>query len=349
MAYSVNAKIAGMKPYSPISVKYRIRLDANESFIAPPPEIAKRISEAAASVQFNRYPDPYAGELCHAFAGYYGIPDENVVAGNGSDELISLFESSFLMKGETLVTLSPDFSMYRFYSGLNETNCCEFKKNNDFTVDVGRLIDTVNEKKARMVIFSNPCNPTSLGLKREEIRRLLKSVDALVVLDEAYMDFWDQSLLSEVNDYDNLVILRTCSKAMGLAGIRLGFAVTDYRIADLLRAVKSPYNVNAVTQRIGAAVLSETDWLKNCRKNIIASKNSLYNLLKPLEPEGVKAMDGVTNFVTVRLKNGVQIWNELLKRGIAVRCFGDFLRITAGTDEENRAVAKALAAAVQAD
>lgn len=125
-----------------------------------------------------------------------------------------------------------------------------YQKKEDLTIDVDALIAAVNESGAKVVLFSNPCNPTSLGLCREEVRKLITSVSALVVLDEGYMDFWDQSLLGEVAQYDNLIILRTCSKAFGMAAVRLGFArgksETD---ADAARG-EIPYNVNSVSQKM---------------------------------------------------------------------------------------------------
>lgn len=350
MSYSVNEKIRDLKPYDPIEGSYRIRLDANESFQTLPPEILEKLRSAASSVALNRYPDPLAGEVCRAFADYYGISPENVAAGDGSDELISLLEEAFLMRGETILTLSPDFSMYRFYSGIAEANCVDFKKDSDFSINVDELIRTAKQTKARIILFSNPCNPTSVGLYREDVRRLIRSVDALVVLDEAYMDFWNQSLLQEVNEYDNLIILRTCSKAVGLAAVRLGFAVANTTLIRLLKAVKSPYNVNSVTQKIGAAVLREKDWLQMCTEKMVDSKNALYQGLKQVEadfPERIHAIDGVTNFVTVLMADSKAIYRKLLAQGIAVRCFSGFLRITAGSQSENAEVLKALRLALR--
>lgn len=349
MAYSVNAKIRNLKPYDPIQGNYRIRLDANESFRQPPKEIMDKIKDAAASVAYNRYPDPYADELCHAFADFYHIDPENVMAGNGSDELISILSGAFLMKGEGVMTLSPDFSMYRFYCGINETKCYEYQKNPDFTVNVDDLIRMVQDYKIRMLIFSNPCNPTSLGLRREEVRHLIRSVDALVVLDEAYMDFWDQSLLEEVENYDNLIILKTCSKAIGMAGIRLGFAVANPTLIRSLKAVKSPYNVNAVSQKIGTVILKKKEWLQTCLQEILASKRALYTMLKRMvsnHEDHITVIDGVTNFVMIQISDGERVYQNLLKQGIAVRCFGNYLRVTAGTMEENEDFIRAFEAAL---
>lgn len=349
MAYTVNSKIKNLEPYQAIVGTYRIRLDANESFLTPSPELISKIRDAAASAAFNRYPDPYAQEFCRAFADFYGIDSANVMAGNGSDELISLLFGTFLMKGESVMTLSPDFSMYRFYSGISESKCVEYRKNPDFTIDIDDLILAVNKSGVRMLIFSNPCNPTSFGLKREEIGRLVRSVNALVVLDEAYMDFWDQSMLGEVDDFDNLVILRTCSKAVGMAALRLGIAAANPMLIRSLKAVKSPYNVNALSQKIGTTILREKDWLRFCLREILNSRDSLFTALKQLEaakPGRITVFDTVTNFVTVSLSDSETVYRSLLEQGIAVRCFDGFLRITAGSKEENKEFLRAFSAAL---
>ena len=186
-----------------------------------------QIKNAVENIDYNRYPDPYATELCSAFANYYGISPENVTVFNGSDELITLLMTTFMMAGEALVTVEPDFSMYRFYASLAELKCVSVPKNEDLTINIDTVIKTVNESGARGVVFSNPCNPTSKGISREDVIKLITSVDALVIMDEAYMDFWDSSVLDLVNDYDNLIVMRTASKAIGAAAIRLGFAVAN--------------------------------------------------------------------------------------------------------------------------
>lgn len=338
MAYILNEKIRELKPYEPIKGNYPIRLDANESFILPPHNIILKVYNAVEKIKYNRYPDPLAEELCNAFADFYKVDAANVTAGNGSDELISIISNAFLMKGEKMMTLSPDFSMYKFYSGLNETKCIEYQKKSDFTIDVDELITLINDYNVKMLIFSNPCNPTSIGLKRSDVRHLVRSVNSLVVLDEAYMDFWNQSLLGEVDDYDNLIILRTCSKAFGMAGIRLGFAAANKVLTNSLKAVKSPYNVNLLTQKIGSIVINEHEWIKSCIDEIIKSKNELYHMLKRIEkiyPEKLTVYDSVTNFILLKTPKTDLVFNLLLNNGIAIRYLGDFLRVSAGTTEEN--------------
>lgn len=345
--YTLNEKISGLVPYEPISGTYKIRLDANESCFNLPAEIMAQLHLALDSLDFNRYPDPNARELCAAFAGYYGVDAACVTAGNGSDELISVIMNAFLMKGGTLVTVEPDFSMYRFYASLSEVNCVGLQKADGLTIDIDEVIRTVQQTGAQAVIFSNPCNPTSKALCYEEVRKLLKGTDALIVLDEAYMDFWEQSLLHEINAYDNLLILRTASKAVGAAALRLGFAVSNPVITRALRAVKSPYNVNSFSQAAGAALYKNRDYLSNVKKTIVSLRKALYNSLAGLVqdfPDRLSLIDGSTNFVFVKTREAKGIFDFLLQNGIAVRLMDGYLRITAGTQEENEALIKTLRA-----
>lgn len=348
MTYRLNDKIRDLKPYDPITGYYPIRLDANESFLSIPNSIASKILEAAAFIPYNRYPDSQAFDLCKSFAAYHKINAKNITAGNGSDELISVICNAFLMKSDVMMTLSPDFSMYHFYSTIVEAKCIEYQKNTDLTIDVEEMITLANKNDVKMILFSNPCNPTSLGLKRDEVRRLINSVNALVILDEAYMDFWNESLLDEVNRYDNLIILRTCSKAFGMAGIRLGFAVANLTITNALKAVKSPYNVNSLTQKIGSIIFNEQKLIDTMITEIVASKENLYSEMKRIESSNsdkIVVYPSVTNFVFVKM-DALEMYHALLKAGIAVRFMGDFLRITAGSKKENAELVKVFESAV---
>ncbi len=214
-------------------------------------------------------------------------------------------------------------------------------KKRDFKIEVDRVIETANRENARMIVFSNPCNPTSVVLNRAEVRRLITSVQSLVVLDEAYMDFADESLLSEFSDYDNLLILKTCSKAIGMAAVRLGFAVGQKRLIDVLQAVKSPYNVNTLTQTVGAVIFSHPDYIRTSIQRILESRDDLYKALLKLAnayPEHLAPVKPDTNFVYVQSAESKAIFAHLKEKGVIVRCMGDCLRITAGRNYENEAV-----------
>lgn len=336
--YKLNKKIADLKPYDPVEGTYKIRLDANESCFNFNSEIKAEIGKAIQAVDYNRYPDPNASDLCSAFANYYSISSSNVVAGNGSDELISVIMSAFLMKGEAMAVIEPDFSMYRFYSSIAEVNCIGIEKNPDLSVDINRVIETVNKENVKLIIFSNPCNPTSRGIESAEVIKLVSSVNALVVLDEAYMDFWENSLLQQVSNYSNLIILRTASKAVGAAALRLGFAVANTTIINAIKAVKSPYNVNTISQIIGTIIYNNVKYLYNVKNTIVSNRLELYNSLNSISlkyPARLQITQGTTNFIYIKTCEAKEIYNYLLQNSVAIRYMGEYIRISTGTKEEN--------------
>ena len=342
--YQLNDKIKNLVPYEPISGTYDIRLDANECPDNLPEEIRAQFAQKVRDIAFNRYPDPLASSLVHSFAEYYNIDPALVTAGNGSDELIFLIESAFMQKGDKMLIVSPDFSMYNFYSSICEVSCRSFLKGSSLEIDVDALIETVNREKIDLVIFSNPCNPTGKGITRAEAKKLVKSVGALVILDEAYMDFWTESLLDEVGAYSNLIIFRTASKLVGAAALRLGFAVANPTISRAIKAVKSPYNVNSVSQALGEIVYRQKEYLQKRQKMIVNNKEMLYNGLTEIADaqDDMIVYSSVANFVFVKTDRSRAIWEYLKSRSIVVRLMGEYLRITAGTADEVASVLRAL-------
>ena len=226
--------------------------------------------------------------------------------------------------------------MYNFYSSICEVECGTFTKNDSLDIDVDALIAKINADNIKLLIFSNPCNPTGRGITAEQARKLVNSVNALVVLDEAYMDFWNQSLINKVEDYSNLIIFRTASKAIGSAALRLGFAVANTTISQAIKAVKSPYNVNSFSQAAGGIIYNHPDFLKNRLKTIVLSREKLYNGLVKISADNPSfaPVESVANFVFVKTPDSKRIWEYLKEKSIVVRLMGEYLRITAGTDIE---------------
>ena len=331
-------KLTSLKAYDPITGSYAVRLDANESYFDLPSVLKSKIADQIEQISFNRYPDPLATEVVEAFAAYYHVLPDCVTAGNGSDEIITLLLGTFMEKGQKLVTVSPDFSMYGFYAALSELEVINVPKKSNLQIDTDALIAACQQANA--VVFSNPCNPTSLGLPRADVIRLIESApDCLIIVDEAYMDFWDESVMDLVNKYENLIVLRTCSKAIGLAAARMGFAVMDKYKTSLLRAAKSPYNCDAISQKICAAVLREQTLLRHCCDEIIVQTQRLYTAVNELVQRYPDLLETVypprTNFVFVQTAYAGEIYEQLQKEGIAVRCFPNGLRICAGTRREH--------------
>ena len=345
--YQLNEKIKDLKPYDPIQGSYRVRLDANESFLPLPQALVEEAKAAVERTAFNRYPDPAARELCQAFAACYGVQPQQVVAGNGSDELITVLFEAFLEKGDAFATVEPDFSMYAFNGHLHEARHVAIPKGRDLRLDVEAVAAACQREQVKLLIFSNPCNPTSLVCGREVMRKLIDSLpEILVVLDEAYMDFSDQSLLGEVEDHPNLLVLRTCSKAFGMAALRLGFAVCGKTLAGALRAVKSPYNVNSLSQAVGTAVLRRKGELDRALETILRSRDQLYAGLRELGekyPGRFRLLPGETNFAALEMENGPELLGYLARQGVAIRYTGGLVRITCGAPEENKIVLEEMA------
>ena len=342
--FQLNEKVKNLTPYEPISGTYEIRLDANESFLTFPENIENEMVEALKSSALNRYPDPMATKLVAGFSKYFGINPDCVTAGNGSDEIISVIMNAFLQKGDKILTLEPDFSMYRFYAEIAECESVKYQKDENLDVNIDDVIALANSEKVRIVIFSNPCNPTSRIVTKDDVRKLINSVDSLVVLDEAYMDFaGDESLLGEFENYDNLIILKTCSKALGSAALRLGFAVANKTLTNVIRAVKSPYNVNSVSQALGEVLFSHPDYIDDCIKTVVDSRKELYSAILEIKSDKIeKIYETHTNFVFMKVKNAKQVFEQMKENSIIIRNMGDYLRITAGTKYENEKMLETL-------
>lgn len=343
--YELPGRLKTLTPYEPVAGKFPIRLDANESFLAPPDWLREEIARAVRNLDFNRYPDPLCAALREKFAAFFGIKSELVTAGNGSDELISLIINSFLEPGETMAMVRPDFSMYSIYAEMAGVPTAVYEKSPGFLeLDADGLINFVKAHKARLLMFSNPCNPTSQAASQEEILRIVESLDCLVTVDEAYMDFSEGSILQLTERYDNLIVLKTCSK-IGMAGIRLGFAVATPTLTRALQAVRSPYNVNAMTQAAGCVWFSHGDYIRSCVEQIKASRDALCLKLTALferKKELLQVLPSSANFVFLHMSDAKAVFQALSARGVAVRLMGEYLRITAGSDEENDELVKLL-------
>lgn len=333
----VSKKMMGKTPYEPISGTYNVRLDANESPFSVPHDIIEKFTALLEDNSLNRYPDPTCTELRRAFAKRYGVDASCVVAGNGSDELISVIMTSLLDSGDSLVVATPEFSMYAFYAGLSENTVYHTEKGENYNLDV--LLDFVKDKGARAVVFSNPCNPTGHGFKRDDVLNFVRRCPALCIVDEAYMDFWDQSILDVCDKYENLIVLRTLSKALGGAGLRLGFAVGHKSLIDTINVARSPYNVNTLSQQMGRLILESNI---NNGEFLAKQAQKLSGKLSELIPDA-KIYPTCANLVYLEHKDAKKIYEGLLEHSIAIRYFSpDRLRITASTDSEQEILYSAI-------
>ncbi|MFU7514226.1 histidinol-phosphate transaminase [Clostridium sp. HCS.1] len=330
----------------------KIRLNGNESPVEINENKLTSVVEALKNIELNRYPDSDSDALREAYSKYAEVKKENVIAGNGSDEMLNLVISKIISKGDKILTLSTDFVMYDFYTNINEGGIVKY----DFDLDKGFNVDDFiklgQSDDIKLILFSNPNNPTGYGFTIDDIKKLLDAFkDKVVLVDEAYYEFYGVSAISLINEYKNLLVTRTLSKAWGLAALRVGFLIgNEESIAELLK-YKTPYNVNSLSQEIAINYLKDSKDLLNNLDYIISERERFYKELKEIEDEvlnkykevKIKFYPSKANFIYGKTEFKDKLIETLEKEDITIRVFEDErFRITIGLEEENSKVSKAI-------
>lgn len=340
---SVKESLRDLKGYNANQVPYRIKLDANEGKnILFNTELMNEVSFKDIFMDLNFYPDNDAKLLREEIGRYLDINPSNIIAGNGSSEMIELVMKTFVDKDEAIMSLVPSFSMYSVFSRIYSAKFIGVESNEDFSVDMDLLIKRAKDIKPKVILICNPNNPTGFLIAKKDIEKLLAEVDSIVVVDEAYMEFAEVSMVQEVSKYKNLIVIRTLSKALGLAAIRLGYMISNEKIINIIKNIKSPYNLNAVTQYIGAMALRKKDKIIDYVEEVKKERTFLFNELKEMPFEVYKSY---ANFVFFRSDiDGLD--EKLEKDGILIRSFsGDlngYYRVTVGSRSENKELIKSL-------
>ncbi|MBN2516649.1 MAG: histidinol-phosphate transaminase [Deltaproteobacteria bacterium] len=325
----------------------RIKLDANENPYTLTPSQQNRIFEHLKTISLNRYPDPGATDLKEQFAQYFGIDEDMLMLGNGSDELIQLLLTAFDSSSSGGVVIPvPTFAMYKISAVNTGHTVIEVPLNDQFDLDLENILDTMSQNKPHLIFLSYPNNPTGNLFDSGKIEKILMQTDGLVVVDEAYVDFSGKTFLPDFNRWDNLVILRTLSK-VGFAAIRLGILIGKPSLVHELNKVRLPYNLNALSQAVGLFFHEYADELQKKIDRIILSRQHLFNELTDLE--GIYPYHSDSNFILFSCAHDKnRVYSELLKRGIGIKNFTspdslrDCFRVTVGSDEENREFLEAL-------
>lgn len=305
-----------MKEYDPPTQERtgKLRLDFNENSLGCSPKVIERlqrINEEDLSIY------PSYGELLEKISEYIGLPTTQIVATNGTDEALKCFFDTFVEQGEEIILLSPSFAMFRVYADIAEANVKEVLYNEDLTFPVEGLLNAINSE-TKLILIANPNNPTGTSINDDDLRKVLnKAENALVVVDEAYYDFYGKSAIPLINEFKNLVVTRTFSKAFGLAAIRLGFIVSNKEMIKEMRKVLSPYSVNGLAIDCAIATLDDIDYVEKYVNEIKKSKEILYNEFKKL---GIKFFPTDANFFIANFEDDCnRIYEELKKRNILVR------------------------------
>ena len=289
----------------------------------------------------NRYPDPHQRKLKKVMAGMWNVSEEQLLLGNGSDEVLDLLFRVFCEPYEDhIITLPPTYGMYKVLAGINAVQNIEIPLNSEFQPEVSTILGQAGPK-SKILFLCSPNNPTGNTLTRPLVRQLIKDFPGLVVIDEAYIDFAEEGSYSELlGAFENLVITRTLSKAYGMAGIRLGICMASPKVISYLKRIKPPYNVNELTQQFAMKRLGKTREIQKEIELIRKERDRLVPLLKAISFVR-HVFPSQANFLLLRVDDAAKRYTQLIDAGIVVRnrssqhgC-AQTLRITIGTPAEN--------------
>jgi histidinol-phosphate aminotransferase len=331
--------VKGLSPYSSARDEYisdgskMVFLDANEN----PFENG-----------VNRYPDPKQRSLKSILAQQKGVKEENILLGNGSDEVLDLLFRAFCEpRMDNVITLPPTYGMYQVLSGINTIENRTVLLDTDFQPNVNEILNTM-DTNSKMLFICSPNNPSGNSISSQKIKILLENFKGLVVVDEAYIDFSsEQSWVSKLSKYPNLVIIQTLSKAYGMAGIRLGIGIASEQIIAVLNKIKPPYNVNELTQQNAMERVSNEKSVQEEVATILGERKLLMEALSEISFIS-KMYPSDANFILAKVDDASERYNQLLEEGIVVRnrttqpLCENTLRFTVGTPEENTLLITAL-------
>jgi histidinol-phosphate aminotransferase len=339
----VRENVKKLVPYSSARDDFKgeakIFLDANENSLGSP-----------LTKWYNRYPDPHQLKVKEKLSEIKRVPVSTIFLGNGSDECIDILQRAFCEPGiDNLIICPPTYGMYEVSANINNVQVKKVKLTPEFQLDLDAIENAIDEH-TKMIFLCSPNNPTGNSLHHEDIEAVLNNYFGLVVIDEAYINFSRQkSLSTQLNEYPNLVVMQTLSKAWGLAALRVGITLASEEIIALMNKIKPPYNINQASQELALQALDEVEQVNEMIVEIVKERENLTEALVNLSfVEKVHPTDA--NFLLVKMNDPVSVYKKLLEQGIVVRdrskvelCEG-CLRITVGTPDENKTLLYALAA-----
>lgn len=328
--------IKNLKPYSTARDEYKgkqgLFLDANENAFGSPLD-----------TNFNRYPDPLQLDVKERLGKVKGLPIQNIFIGNGSDEAIDILYRAFCEPGkDNVIICPPTYGMYEVSANINNVEINKVPLTpEEFQLDIDTILKNINSN-TKLIFICCPNNPTGNGVKWNAIKTILENFKGIVVIDEAYINFASyRSLIPELLNYPNLVILQTLSKAWGLAGLRIGMAFASEEIIDIFNKIKPPYNINSVSQQLALTALNNTERINEWIKIIVAERELLRDELLKFSFVD-KVYPSEANFLLVKVRDPRALYNYLVTKEIIVRdrsavalCEG-CLRITIGKKEDNQ-------------
>jgi histidinol-phosphate aminotransferase len=325
----VRKNILNLKGYSSARDEYsgiaNVFLDANENPFG----------------KLNRYPDPQQKELKESLGNLKNINTENIFIGNGSDEVIDLAFRIFCNPGEDkALTFSPTYGMYDVSADINNIDLVKIPLTDNFQINLKEVTPYLSDKNLKIIFICSPNNPTGNTIKTSDIENILNNFNGIVIIDEAYIDFSSsESWNTKIEQYPNLIVSQTFSKAWGLAAARVGVAYTNKNIISLFNKIKPPYNVSSLNQKAAINSLNNVELFEKNKKLILQEKKLLSETLKKLDIVK-KVYPSDANFILIEVSNADNIYNKLVSKKIIIRnrnkVIDNCLRITIGSPEENK-------------
>ncbi len=341
----IKPEVRRLSAYTLKHVKAEVKLDQNENPYELPQELKQEVVRRVLARPWGRYPEFVPASTIKALAKFTGWTEDGILIGNGSNELIMAGLSVILGTGRKAVIPQPTFTLYKLLASVFQANAVMVPLNADFSFDVDALAEA--SKDAAVTVVCSPNNPTGTLLEADALKRILSVTNGLVFLDEAYHEFSGQTALALLPEYPNLIVLRTFSKAMSMAGLRFGYMMAHPEVAKEIHKAKLPYNVNIFTLAAAELVLERPGLLRDAIQTLVAERQRLIREVR--KRPGVEAFDSCTNFFLMRTpRNARELFEGLYAHGVLVRDVSSYpmlervLRVTAGTPEENNRFLSAL-------
>ncbi len=317
-----------------------IKLNSNENPYPPSPTVMEVLRNFDTE-RLRRYPNAFAEEFRQAASKALGVKSDWIIVGNGSDELLNVVIRACTESEEKVVYPTPTYVLYRTLTQMQAAEIVEIPYSEDYCLPVEELIAA----QGKVTFIASPNSPSGHVVTNDDLRKLATHLSGVLVIDEAYVDFGVENALELVQEFENVISIRTLSKGYSLAGVRLGFAIANPKLLSGLYKVKDSYNIDAIACAVGAAAITDQAYKNACVARVRASRTKLAVDLKQL---GFHVWDSQTNFLLVQPPgNAEYLYQRLKEQGILVRYFpqprlDDKLRITVGTDEQNQALLEAL-------
>ena len=344
----IKEEVRTLEPYSLVSQRARIKLNQNENAWETPQEIKEETLKRLGARVWSRYPGLRTSDLHERLAEFSGWKPEGVIAGNGSNELIQAVLMVTAGKGRRVVINEPTFALYKQISTVLESEVVSVSLTDNLTYDLNALRRSINTVQPSVTIICSPNNPTGCIIEQSDLISLLEETHGLVVVDEAYFEFSGQSVVPLLEKHSNLVVLRTFSKAMAMAALRIGYLIAAPEVVKEISKAVLPYNLNVVSQTAAEVAMEMYETTLACLVELICNERervySELQKIRDLDPVQSRA-----NFMLIRSELPVKhVFNELRRRDILVRDISsyprlqDYFRISVGTPEENDALLAAL-------